>query len=85
MSLSRWFASGEPCELVCPPISKSAPGQPRSTSAMAAITPLLSGTMSAEPAANWIDPASRMAPIWSAQSSGRGRAASAAAAAAAAS
>ena len=67
-----------------PPISKSAPGQLRSTSAIAAITPWLSGTMSAEPAANWIEPASRMALIWSAQISGRGRAASAAAAAASA-
>ena len=51
---------------------------------MAAITPRLSGTMSAEPAAKWIEPAARIAAIWSAQISGFGRAASAAAAAASA-
>ena len=83
-SLRPWFASAVPCESVCPPISKSAPGQPRNTSAIAAITPRLCGTMSAEPAPNWICPASRMAPICSAQISGRGRAALSAAAAASA-
>ncbi len=82
-SLRVRLASAVPCESVWPPISKSAPGQPRSTSAIAAMTPLLSGTMVAEPAANWMLSESRMALIWSAQISGRGRAAWAAAAAAA--
>ena len=43
LAQARGSPSAEPCESVWPPISKSAPGQPRSTSAIAAITPWLSG------------------------------------------